>query len=163
MTPDQFTGAYQCFPTEGGHSEFAPRDELEFGLLQFLKAKFEQKHRVSVERVVSGSGLANIYEYLCCVYPSRIVAAVQAEVTAAGDLKGKVIADKYDVDELCRMTMDIFIRAFGAEAGVAGLKWLPYGGLYLTGGLTPKNMNLIRDPSKGFMKSFLDKVCFIFI
>ncbi len=102
--------------------------------------------------------MANIYEYLCSVYPDKISASIDSEVAAAGDLKGKVISENYDNNELCRMTMDIFVRAYGAEAGVAGLKWLPYGGLYLTGGLTPKNMNLIRDPSKGFMQSLLDKV-----
>ena len=56
---------YTCFPSEGGHAEFAPRSELEFGLLTFLKEKFDQKHRVSVERVVSGTGLGNVYEYFC--------------------------------------------------------------------------------------------------
>ena len=53
--------------------------------------------------------------------------------------------------------MEIFIKAYGAEAGVLGLKFLPYGGIYLTGGLTPKNIELIRDPQWGFMRSLLDK------
>ena len=59
LTPDQ-NGNYQCFPSEGGHAEFAPRNALENDLLNFLKAKFDQQHRVSVERVVSGTGLANV-------------------------------------------------------------------------------------------------------
>lgn len=78
LTPS--AGSYQCFPSEGGHAEFAPRNELEFGLLRFLKDKFKQKHRVSVERVVSGSGLANIYEYLLSVYPQKMVDSVAREV-----------------------------------------------------------------------------------
>jgi glucokinase len=49
-----------CYPTEGGHAEFAPRNELEMELLAFLKHKFQQKHRVSVERVISGPGIANM-------------------------------------------------------------------------------------------------------
>jgi glucokinase len=56
------TVGYTCFPSEGGHAEFAPRNDLEFDLLNFLMRKFEQKHRVSVERVVSGTGLVNVYE-----------------------------------------------------------------------------------------------------
>ena len=59
LTPNEH-GEYQCFPSEGGHAEFAPRNDLEVGLLNFLKHKFEQKHRVSVERVVSGTGLVNV-------------------------------------------------------------------------------------------------------
>jgi len=53
--------------------------------------------------------------------------------------------------------MELFVTAYGAEAGVAALKWLPYGGLYLTGGLTPKNIDLIRDPRGPFMSAFRDK------
>ena len=64
-TSDSGVTEYVCFPSEGGHAEFAPRSELEFGLLTFLKEKFEQKNRVSVERVVSGTGLVNVYEYFC--------------------------------------------------------------------------------------------------
>ena len=53
--------------------------------------------------------------------------------------------------------MRIFIRAYGAEAGVAALKWLPYGGLFLAGGLTPKNINAIKYKSGFFMDAFMDK------
>ena len=63
LTPsgaDGGEGDYRCFPSEGGHAEFAPRNELEFGLLTYLKEKFNAKHRVSVERIVSGTGLSNV-------------------------------------------------------------------------------------------------------
>lgn len=63
LTPSGEEGAkgdYRCFPSEGGHAEFAPRNDLEFNLLTFLKNKFNQKHRVSVERIVSGTGLSNV-------------------------------------------------------------------------------------------------------
>ena len=63
LTPSGEQGAegdYRCFPSEGGHAEFAPRNELEFKLLSFLKNKFDAKHRVSVERIVSGTGLSNV-------------------------------------------------------------------------------------------------------
>ena len=150
-------GNYQCFPTEGGHAEFAPRNALEVELLTFLKSKFQQAHRVSVERVVSGSGLVNVYEFLCQKFPQKIDQGLHALIDAAGDLKGAVIAQNRLTNELCRQTMDIFVTAYGAEAGVAGLKWLPYGGLYLTGGLTPKNIDLIKDPNGPFMTAFMDK------
>lgn len=128
LTPSN--NEYQCFPSEGGHAEYAPRNDLEFGLLTFLKKKFEQKHRVSVERVVSGTGLANIHEYLCSIYPEKIDSQLQLEIDSAGDLKGAIIARASKTDELCRQTMEIFVTAYGAETGVAALKFLPYGGLY---------------------------------
>ena len=67
LTPsgsDGVDGDYRCFPSEGGHAEYAPRNELEFRLLTFLKEKFNAKHRVSVERIVSGTGLSNVSTYI---------------------------------------------------------------------------------------------------
>ena len=68
-----------------GHAEFAPRNDTEFELLRFLKSKFHQKHRVSVERVVSGTGLANVYEFFCSLGPFD--PQVKAEFDQAGDMK----------------------------------------------------------------------------
>lgn len=53
-------GKYRCYASEGGHAEFAPRTELELSMLHYLRGKFEAKHRISVERVVSGTGLSNV-------------------------------------------------------------------------------------------------------
>jgi glucokinase len=156
LTPDQ-EGHYSCFPCEGGHAEFAPRSELEVELLHYLKDKFAQKHRISVERVVSGSGLANVYEFLTTKYPEKVDAALYQKISDAGDLKGKIIAQNAPQNELCHLTMSIFAGAYGAEAGVAALKWLPFGGLYLTGGLTPKNIDWISDKNGVFMHALLDK------
>jgi len=148
---------YQCYSSEGGHADFSPRDQEQVALVEFLKKKFDQKHRVSVERVVSGTGLANIFEFLCAREPETIDAMVKAEVDKAGDLKGAIIAKYQNSDALCRRTMNIFAAAYGAEAGSAALKWLPFGGLYLTGGLTPKNLPLLSDPKGPFLAALRDK------
>mmetsp|Transcript_6600 Transcript_6600/g.9979 ORF Transcript_6600/g.9979 Transcript_6600/m.9979 type:complete len:221 (-) Transcript_6600:131-793(-) len=116
----------------------------------------EVRHRVSVERVVSGTGLYNIYEFLSEEIPDKVDRKVHEEILKAGDMKGKVIATNQS-SELCRLTMDIFAGAYGSEAGCAGLRWLPQGGLYITGGLTPKNIDLIRKPNGPFMRAFKDK------
>jgi len=156
LTPSK-DGSYQCFPSEGGHAEFAPRDDFEIGLLKFLMKKFNQKHRVSVERVISGHGLENIYEYLCTINPNKIDQTVHKKIQEAGDLKAAIIATN-NHNELCSKAMDTFITAYGAEAGVAALKWLPFGGLYITGGMTPKNIDLIATgPNGKFMKALKDK------
>jgi len=154
LAPDS-SGQYTCFPCEGGHTEYSPRDDLEIAFFRFLKAKFNQKHRVSVERVVSGTGLVNIFEFLCNTFPDDVNSKIMDEVNAAGDKKGAIIAGYQESDQLCRETMRIFIGAYGAEAGSAALKWLPYGGLFLAGGLTPKNINAIKKET--FMEAFMDK------
>jgi glucokinase len=64
-----------CNVAQGGHTDFPPRDQLEVELLSFLRKKFEQKHRVSVERVISGIGLASIYEFLAQKYPNNVCEA----------------------------------------------------------------------------------------
>ena len=156
---------YDTYASEGGHAEFAPRNDLETELLTFLKKKFAQRNRVSVERVVSGTGLANVYEFLSTKYKSKVIKAVHDEFLAAGDMRGKVIAMHSRKDGaapycgLCAQTMQIFAAAYGSEAGVLGLKFIPLNGLYVAGGLTPKNIELLRGggDASPFMQAFHDK------
>ena len=82
---------YDTYASEGGHAEFAPRNDLETELLTFLKKKFAQRNRVSVERVVSGTGLANVYEFLSTKYKSKVIKAVHDEFLAAAGLKKKTV------------------------------------------------------------------------
>ena len=63
---------YECYASEGGHVDYAPRTDVEVGIWNYLKKKFDQQNRISVERVVSGKGLANCYEYLAIVYPEKV-------------------------------------------------------------------------------------------
>lgn len=156
LAPDN-SGVYNCFASEGGHAEFAPRNDLEVSLLLFLKTKFNQRHRVSVERVVSGTGIGNVYEFLCTVFPEKIDPILHAKIETAGAEKGGIIAGNQKESEICKKAMEIFATAYGSEAGVAGLKFLPYGGLYLCGGLTPKNIDLLKGPNSLFLDAFNDK------
>ncbi len=151
---------YHCYASEGGHAEFAPRNDIEYGLLKFLRKKYSHEgshNRISVERVVSGHGIPDIYEYLSLTFPEKVNQTLHDEIAAGGEIKAGVIARNKDQNELCRQAMDIFLSHYGAEAGVACLKWIPLGGLYLTGGNTPKNINEIRDPNGLFMDSLFDK------
>lgn len=83
-------GKYTCYPSEGGHAEFSPHNDEEMELLNFLRNKL--KGRVSVERIVSGSGLANIYEYFKWKYPDRVNPLVDEEISdlTLNGLKGHV-------------------------------------------------------------------------
>jgi glucokinase len=145
-------GNYEVLATEGGHKDFAPRTELEVGLLQFLR---ERHGRVSVERVVSGEGIYRIYEYLRASGFAPTSADVEAELTQGN---GPAVVSNHALansDRLCVQALDLFVAAYGAEAGNLALNCLPYGGLYLAGGVGGKILPKLQDGE--FMENFLDK------
>ncbi|MFG6103765.1 glucokinase [Leptolyngbyaceae cyanobacterium CCMR0082] len=156
-------GQYQVFPSEGGHADFAPRSELEFQLLHYLLDKHSIS-RVSVERVVSGQGIVSIYQFLrdrnFATESEELAQVVRNWEQGAGKRSelpdpAAAISKAATVDRLAGRTMEIFIDAYGAAAGNLALKLLPYGGLYVAGGVTAKNMPLIRDGS--FLTAFSHK------
>jgi glucokinase len=140
------------FATEGGHSDFAPTDELEVDLLKRLRARYG---RVSWERVVSGMGIMNLYEFLS----SRLGVSTPEPLRGAierGDA-GAMIAQAA-ADGSCRVcveTMKLFVTLYGREAGNMALKHMALGGVYLGGGIAPKNLPLMRGPA--FLSAFFDK------
>jgi glucokinase len=139
-------------PSEGGHSDFAPRDDLEIELLKYLRAKHGH---VSWERVVSGMGIVNVYEFLRDTKVAVESPALAAEI-ASGD-KGAVIG-KHALagdDALCLQTIQLFVSAYGAEAGNLALKGLATGGVYLTGGIAPKLLKMLEGGA--FLRSYRDK------
>lgn len=143
---------------QGGHADFVPRGALEVELLDYLKAKFNCPNRVSVERVVSGRGLANVYAFLAEKYPERADKLIHEEFLNAGDQQGRVVGVNSGKEgSLTAQAAKIMIAAYGAEVGNASLKFIPTGGMYVTGGLTPKNIGLIKGADSPFMKAYLDK------
>lgn len=103
-------GNYECYPSEGGHVEFSPRTELQVKMLSYLMDKFQSKHRVSVERVVSGTGLANVYEFLANEYPDQTDPKVHEAFLNAKDKQGKVVSENATEGTLCREAIRIMIR-----------------------------------------------------
>ncbi len=166
---------YQVFPSEGGHADFAPRNELEFLLLKYLLDKHDIQ-RVSVERVVSGQGIVSIYQFLrdrkIATESPDIAQIVRTWEQEAGQAEksvdpGAVIgkAALAGRDRLSEQTIQLFIEAYGAEAGNLAIKLLPYGGLYIAGGIAPKILPLIQNSSfllnftqKGRMRSILEEI-----
>jgi glucokinase len=100
---------YECFPTEGGHVEYAPRNELEVKMWMALKKKFRHSHRISVERIVSGKGIANVYEFLAGEFPDQIDCAIHEQFLVAGDLQGKIVGDNVKDGNLCEQAIRIFM------------------------------------------------------
>jgi glucokinase len=108
LSPDEH-GVYSCFPSEGGHVEWAPKTDTDVNLWRYLKAKFDHKTRISVERVVSGTGLANCFEFFAKEYPAKVNQDVKKEFEEAGDMKGKVVAESTKKCEVAKMAMETMI------------------------------------------------------
>ena len=139
--------------SEGGHADFAPATPAQAGLLGYLK----EKHggHVSYERVVSGPGIESIYAFLS----RRRVGAEPRhlkEALVAGDLALAVSEEAMSgTDPVCKEALDIFLAAYGAEAGNLALKSLPVGGLFVGGGIAPKILKALEGPA--FIEAFRDK------
>jgi glucokinase len=140
-------------PSEGGHTDYAPRNEDEIDLLRFLKQKYNG--RISFERVVAGMGMTSIYEFLRDVRgveePTWLADRIAAEDPNAVITELALSAKS----ELCEKTLDMYVSAYGAEAGNLALKILSVGGLYLGGGIAPRILEKLKDGT--FMKAFTDK------
>jgi glucokinase len=144
---------HRAFATEGGHADFAPTDEREFALSLHLKRRFG---RVSWERVVSGMGIASLYLFLVEWHGASHAPDVGAALQQGGDLAAAVsTAAAAGSNPLCVEAMDLFALLYGREAGNAALKHMALGGVYLGGGIAPKNLDLLR--RGGFLRGFLDK------
>lgn len=140
------------FATEGGHTDFAPVDELQFGLLRFLQ---ERHGRVSWERVVSGPGLLNVHEYLRDVARVAVPATLPPELISDDPAATIANAAQARACPLASRTIDLFLQLYGAEAGNLALKMMALGGLYLGGGIAPKLLPKLREPT--FLQAFLAK------
>jgi glucokinase len=140
------------FATEGGHADFAPRDETQDGLLHWLR---ERHGTVSWERVVSGPGLVAIYTYLRDVKRMKENHDVAEEMRtgdAGAAISRAAIARRSD---LAVAAVDLFVDAYGAEAGNLALKTMATGGLYLGGGIAPRIAPLLA--TGRFVQAFTDK------
>jgi glucokinase len=146
---------YQAHPSEGGHADFAPGNDMEIELLRYLLKRYPH---VSVERVCSGRGIPNIYDYLRDTGYAPETPEVARRLADAEDRSAIIIEQSLDPDNpcpLCAATLDIFIDIFGAEAGNLALKVLATGGVYLAGGIPPRILPALREGR--FMQAFLRK------
>ncbi|HXP59385.1 MAG TPA: glucokinase [Dongiaceae bacterium] len=143
------------FACEGGHADFAPRDELEAEFLHYLRAKFTEFGHVSYERVLSGPGLREVYEFLRDVKGGREPAWLR-EAMLAGDPSAAISnAGLEGRCELCARALDMFVSFYGAEAGNLALKTMAIGGLYVGGGIAPRIIGKLQGPL--FMAAFAAK------
>jgi glucokinase len=143
---------HHIFASEGGHTDFAPRDELEIDLFRYLSGRFGH---VSYERVLSGPGLVNVFHFLRDTgrgaepqwLTDEMLHSDPAAAISNAALSGKC--------PLCEQALDVFVSVFGAEAGNLALKVMATGGVYLGGGIAPKMLAKLSGPL--FMHAFLGK------
>lgn len=145
-------GGYAVHPSEGGHMDFAPTDEVQYALLQYL----QQRHgHVSYERIVSGPGLLAIYEFLRdsgrATPSAELIAAMQA-----GDGAAAIAGFAGEAGEsIATQALALFTQIYGAFVGNVALAALPRGGIYVAGGIAAKIAPQMQ--SGGFIHAFLDK------
>jgi len=143
---------YRAVASEGGHADFAPCNKIELDLCRYLFGKFGH---TSYERVLSGPGLMNIYEFLKEKDAMPEPAWLKKELIQ--DDSGSVITQNAlkGQNKLCEKTMDLFCAIYGAETGNLALKFLARGGVYLGGGIAPKIIHKLQDGV--FKKAYLNK------
>src|SRR3984893_6835895 len=141
------------FACEGGHTDFAPRNDLEIELLAYLQKKYG---RISCERILSGPGIKNIYDFLRDAHKAEEPEWLRTAMSAAPDppalisqmaLEGKAA--------ICDRSSSIFVSVFGAETGNCALNFMSTGGIFIGGSIAAKITRKINDPV--FLESFLDK------
>jgi len=143
---------HRPFATEGGHTDFAPRNELE---MELFKYSLTQYQHVPYERLVSGPGLVHIYHFLVDTGRGEEQRWI-AEQIHHGD--PAPIISQFGLEEkcpLCRQALEIFVSLYGAEAGNLALKLMATGGMYLGGGIAPKIIRKLQGPE--FMNAFSAK------
>jgi glucokinase len=143
---------HRVFACEGGHVDFAPQGELQIELLQFLARRYGH---VSYERILSGPGLVNVYEFLrgkgCGDEPAA--SAVQLDRSdAAATISLAALSGS---NSRAEQALDLWISVYGAEAGNLALKAMATGGIFLGGGISPKILPKLAGPV--FMNAFYAK------
>jgi glucokinase len=143
---------HHIFATEGGHTDFAPRDELEIDLFRYLSGRFGH---VSYERVLSGPGLVNVFHFLRDTGRGSEPQWLTDEMLHSDPAAAISNAALSGSCALCEHALDLFVSVFGAEAGNLALKVMATGGVYLGGGIAPKMLAKLSGPL--FMHAFLGK------
>ena len=143
---------YQAWPSEGGHASFAPVNIEQLELLTFLERRFGH---VSFERVCSGSGVPNLYDYLLSTGRYKEPQWLSKEIARTDDLTPLLLTAGYERKApICIAVLDLFVRILGAVAGNMALKVMATGGIYLGGGIVRRMADRLNK------KDFMDALCY---
>lgn len=154
LLPDGLDGHLAC-ASEGGHTDFGPTDALQLGLCAYLIDRFG---RASYELVCSGSGIPNVYDYLCSVKPGAEAHVLASQSHNTVDRTPLILSAALKDPArhpLAAETLRMVVEVWGAEASNLALKVMALGGVYLAGGMPPRLISLLQDGA--FMRAFLAK------
>ncbi len=152
---------YRAHASEGGHVDFAPCNQLQLELLNYLYQRYEH---VSFERVISGMGIPEMYRFLRdsgrATEPPQLAQALsQAEDWAP------IIVSQAAQWEICQQTVEMFVAILAAKAGNVALALMSRGGVYLGGGIPPRILPFLQSDiflhafrSKGRFSAFVSDV-----
>jgi glucokinase len=133
LVPDS-NGKFLILDSEGGHCDFSPRNNVETDLLLFLQKKYS---RVSIGRILSGTGLLNIYEYLTIDKENKYEV-----ISSPQTIVDKAFAKQ---SEVCEKALNLFVSVYGAIGGNVALQYLSNGGVYIGGGIAPKILPIFKE------------------
>lgn len=146
------TDHYEAMPSEGGHVGFAPADEQQIGLIRFML----NKHRpVTCERLISGIGLVNIFEFICETGNKSITAELEQAIKTGDAAAAISAAALAKTDDAAVAALALFVKIYAAQAGDLALTTLARGGVYIAGGIAPKILDALRQGE--FIRTFNDK------
>jgi glucokinase len=146
---------YRAHGSEGGHTDFAPLDELQIGLLRYLWSKYTH---VSYERACSGLAIPEMYAYLKESGYGEEPAWLSEQLAAAEDATPVIISAALDQEKscaLCQATLDLFCQVLAAEAGNLAAKFLPWSGVFIGGGIPPRILPALQSPR--FLQAYVAK------
>jgi glucokinase len=135
---------YRAYPSEGGHTDFAPANELQRELLRHVS---ERLSHVSYERVCSGSAVPRLYEFLRDTGRAEEPPGLAERLREAEDETATIFEEGAQEPgcAICRQTMDLFVEILGAEVGNLALSVFAVGGIYLAGGIPPRILSRLRE------------------
>lgn len=142
-------GKYHSVTCEGGHTDWAPRNPTELGLFRFL---MERSDRVTNEHVIRGRGIVNVYAYFKSLETGVVPSTLPDSDKDAGRIAQEASANP---GSAAGKAMELFVAAYGGRAGNLAMQFMATGGVYVGGGIAPKNLDRMRDGT--FVRNFVAK------
>jgi glucokinase len=146
---------YKAHTSEGGHADFAPTNTFQVDLLRYLMLRFPH---VSFERVCSGKGIPNIYDFVKDSGYAEEPQWLSEQLSSTLDRSPIIVNNALDIDsacEICATTIKTFVSILASEAGNLALKVLSTGGVYIGGGIPPRILPYLQD--NNFLQTFTHK------
>lgn len=155
LTKSKFSNCHEVFSSEGGHTDFTVRNEQDWKLMQFAMNYIENSNnvenlrgkgkvdRISIERLCAGPAVPLIYQFMKSEYPD-LKSVLEEEIPFDQLTSSHVIdAGLNKKDPLCVKVIEKFAEIFAVEVGNFALKVMPFGGIFLLGGVTNAIMDYI--------------------